>query len=88
MYFISSIKLYIKCKFKSYCSQVGIAILVASVSYMVVSFANDSTLTVAPVFWGLMGLGISVNRLAKPYIEEELAADKARLEEDKANTEG
>lgn len=88
MYFISSIKLYIKCKFKSYYSQVGIAILVASVSYMVVSFANDSTLTVAPVFWGLMGLGISVNRLAKPYIEEELAADKARLEEDKANTEG
>ncbi|TAH64168.1 MAG: O-antigen ligase domain-containing protein, partial [Anaerolineaceae bacterium] len=71
MYFISSVKLYIKGRYKSYYARVGVAILVASVSYIVLGLANDSSLTVAPVFWVLIGLGITVNRLAKPYIEEE-----------------
>lgn len=78
MYFISSFRLYIKGRFKSYYAQVGVAILVASVSYIVLGLANDSSLTVAPVFWVLMGLGITVNRLAKPYILEEIANDKAK----------
>jgi len=73
MYFISSVKLYFKGRYKSYYAQVGVAILVASVSYIVLGFANDSSITVAPVFWVLIGLGITVNRLAKPYIEEETA---------------
>jgi len=72
MYFISSLRLYIKGRFKSYYAQVGAAILAASVSYIVLGLANDSSLTVAPVFWALIGLGITVNRLAKPYIEQEL----------------
>jgi len=76
LYFISSLRLYIKGKFKSYYAQVGTAILVASLSYMVLGLANDSSLTVAPVFWVLIGLGITVNKLAKPYIEEEIACDK------------
>lgn len=80
MYFISSIKLFIKGKYNSYYAQVGLAILIASVAYMVIGIANDSSLTVAPVFWTLLGLGITVNRLAKPHIEEEIAKDKARIE--------
>lgn len=80
MYFISSIKLYIKGKYNSYFAQVGIAILVASVAYMVLGLANDSSLTVAPVFWALIGLGITVNKLAKPFIEKEIAEDKAKKE--------
>lgn len=78
MYFISSFRLYIKGRFKSYYAQVGVAILIASISYIVLGLANDSSLTVAPVFWVLIGLGLTVNRLAKPYIEEEIAADKAK----------
>jgi len=74
MYFISSLSLYIKGRFKSYYAQVGVAILVATTSYMTLGLANDSSITVAPVFWALLGLGITVNRLAKPYIEEELVA--------------
>lgn len=80
MYFISSIRLYIKGKFKSYYSQVGIAILVSTISYMVLGLANDSSITVAPVFWTLIGLGIAVNRLAEPSIEEEVSEDKAKKE--------
>lgn len=81
MYFISSVKLYIKGKFKSYYAQVGVAILVASISYMLLGLANDSSLTVAPIFWTLIGLGITVNRLAKPYINEELAAEKDAIKD-------
>ena len=80
MYFISSVRLYIKGRFKSYYAKVGVAILVATTSYMVLGLANDSSITVAPVFWTLIGLGITVNRLAKPYIEEEIAEDKANKE--------
>ena len=80
MYFISSVRLYIKCRFKSYYAQVGVAILVSTVAYMVLGIANDSSITVAPVFWAMIGLGIVVNRLAKPYIEEEILADKAKKE--------
>lgn len=81
MYFISSVKLYIKGKFKSYYAQVGVAILIASLSYMILGLANDSSITVAPVFWALIGIGLAVNRLAKPYIDEEIAMDKAKKNE-------
>lgn len=81
MYFISSLKLYIKGKYNSYYAQVGMAIFVASASYMVLGLANDSSLTVAPVFWTLIGLGIAVNKLAKPYIEEEVANEKSSKSE-------
>ena len=76
MYFISSVRLYIKGSFKSYYAQVGVAILIATVGYMVLGIANDSSLTVAPVFCVLLGLGIAVNRLAKQRIEEDVAKDK------------
>ncbi len=76
MYFISSLRLYIKGHFKSFYAQVGIGIMMATVSYMVMGISNDSSLTVAPVFWALIGLGIAVNRLAKPFIAEEAALAK------------
>lgn len=76
MYFLSSFKLYIKGRFKSYYSQVGVAILISTFSYMVVSIANDSILAVAPIFWALVGLGLVINKKAKPLIDEEIALEK------------
>jgi hypothetical protein len=75
-YFISSFRLYMKGHFKSYYAQVGVAILVSTVGYMVMGLSNDSNLSVAPIFWVLIGLGMAVNREAKPYIEEEVALAK------------
>lgn len=80
MYFISSVRLYIKGKYNSFYSQVGVAVLVASLSYMVLGLTNDSSLTVAPMFWGLVGLGIAVNHLARPYIEEEKASNNKKFD--------
>lgn len=61
MYFVQSIRLYFKSSFDSYLSQVGTAILAGTMGYMVTGLANDSTITVAPIFWLLMGIGLSVN---------------------------
>lgn len=65
MYFIQSIRLYSKQKFDSYAAQVGVGVFVGSIGYMVAGLTNDSSITVAPVFWVLMGIGITVNAMVK-----------------------
>lgn len=65
MYFISSLRLYWKNDFKSYVSKIGVAIFIGSISYMISGLANDSSITVAPIFWILIGLGISINSKVK-----------------------
>lgn len=70
MYFISSLKLYIRSDFDSYYSKVGVSILVGTFSYMISGLANDSTITVAPLFWAFIGLGIVVNAKEKLLLNE------------------
>lgn len=65
MYFVQSIRIYIKGKFDTYASQLGVGIFLASVGYMIAGITNDSTITVAPIFWVLMGVGFSMNKIAK-----------------------
>lgn len=79
IYFVMSFKLYIKGRYKSIYSQIGIAIFLSTFSYMVVGIANDSILAVAPIFWAMMGLGIAANIKAKQHIEEEIRLEKASL---------
>lgn len=64
-YFISSIRLYIKGALDSYSKQIGAAILVSVTGYMISGLINDSTIAIGPVFWGLIGIGITVNELVK-----------------------
>ena len=73
MYFITSIRLYIKGIFNSYYAKAGIAIFVSTISYMVAGLTNDSSICTAPVFWTLIGIGIAANHKAKPLILKELA---------------
>ena len=65
MYFIQSIRLYSRQKFDSYASQVGAGVFVGSIGYMVAGLTNDSSITVAPVFWVIMGIGVTVNAMVK-----------------------
>ncbi len=60
-YFVTSIRLYMKSKLDSYETQIGAAILVGTFGYMIMGLANDSSITVAPIFWLLMGIGIAIN---------------------------
>jgi hypothetical protein len=61
MYFISSIKVYFNNNYDDISSIIGVGIFVAIVSYLVAGILNDSVVSVAPVFWVLLGLGININ---------------------------
>lgn len=73
IYFISSLLLYSRCKLDSYSSKVGLGIFIGSFGYMISGIINDSMIAVAPVYWVLMGVGISINM--------QLKKKKYRIEE-------
>lgn len=63
MYFISSIKLYRNGKFDDFFSRAGVSIFIGTIAYMISGITNDSTITVAPIFWVLIGIGIAINHI-------------------------
>lgn len=50
-------------------AQVGVGVLVGVVGYLVAGVFNDSTVTVAPIFWVLLGLGFGINLQEAPSLE-------------------
>lgn len=64
-YFVKSLKLYWNRTLTTISEKFGLALMVALFGYMVTGIANDSTVAVAPVFWGMLGLGMAVNRMVK-----------------------
>lgn len=65
MYFVQSIRLYSKRNFDSYLSRAGVAVFVGTIGYMISGITNDSSITVAPVFWGVIALGVTINYILK-----------------------
>jgi hypothetical protein len=61
IYMLSSIKLYINSNFDNTYKVAGGAIFAAVCGYLGAAFFNDSVVSVAPVFWILIGTGISIN---------------------------
>lgn len=61
MYFVGSIRLYWKMEDRSYLAKTGVAILCATIGYMVVAVINDSIVCVAPLYWALLGIGLAIN---------------------------
>jgi len=62
-FLLESAKLYWNCRFTELTEISGVAIFFAIIGYLVAAIFNDSVVAVAPVFWGLLGLGIAVNRM-------------------------
>ena len=60
-YFINSSKLYFRVKFKDVSAILGFSIFLGTIGYMITGLANDSTVTVSPIFWALIGVGIGIN---------------------------
>lgn len=60
-YLIQSLKLYFNDAFCENYSVFGVSVLVAIIGYLGAAFFNDSVVSVAPVFWILLGVGISIN---------------------------
>lgn len=61
MYFIKSVRIYFRNDFETFSSIVGVGIFIAVCGYLGAAVFNDSLVSVAPVFWVLLGMGISIN---------------------------
>lgn len=64
-YFITSFRLYRAASYQNGMEIIGAGLLLATFTYMIISFLNDSTVSVAPIYWVMMGLGIAVNEAVK-----------------------
>lgn len=63
LYIVKSIRIFILTSYDDFLSQAGISVFVAIVGYLGAAFFNDSIVSVAPVFWILLGLGVSINHM-------------------------
>lgn len=70
-YITESIKLYAFKKEYTNKQVVGIAATLAIVAYLGAGIFNDSVVSVAPIFWILLGLGIAVNHLNGKVLEQK-----------------
>ncbi len=71
IYLVSCVRLYINNRFESFYSQVGMAVMIAVVGFMVMGISNDSSVTVSPVFWTIAGLGVFLNSKCREIKTEE-----------------
>lgn len=63
MYFVSSFRAYFKKeKYNSFMESAGLGIFFAVCMYLFTGLSNDSIVSVAPVFWVLLGTGFIINR--------------------------
>ncbi|MCD5415447.1 MAG: O-antigen ligase family protein [Clostridiales bacterium] len=65
MYMYSSAKLYYKGIFDTYEKQIGVALFFGVLGYLISGLINDSVVSVAPVFWVLLGMGVAINTKLK-----------------------
>jgi O-antigen ligase len=70
IYFIKSFRIYIHGRFNTYYSKLGVSIFLGTIGYMIAGITNDSSITVSPVFWVLMGLGYVSNRLVESNMDK------------------
>ena len=61
IYIIRGFKLYFNTEFDTTEKQVGLASLAAVIGYLVAGIFNDQIVSVAPLFWIILGMGISIN---------------------------
>lgn len=62
-YIIRSIRIYRRVDLHEHLSWVGVGLFAAVLVYVIAAVANDSNVCTAPVFWGMFGLGMAVNRM-------------------------
>lgn len=65
MYLIQSFKLYISCAFTKISQQIGVAVLLCTISFLVSSLSNDSSITFSPCFYAIVGIGLAANKIVK-----------------------
>lgn len=80
-YVIYSIRIYRRVDLHNRLSWVGFGLFAAVFTYLLTAIANDSNVCTAPVFWGMLGLGLAVNRM---LVEKEKLFVKTENEENRS----
>lgn len=65
VYLYESASLYWNSRLEQLQEVAGLGISTAVVAYLAAGIFNDSAVTVAPVFWSLLGMGMATNRINK-----------------------
>lgn len=75
-YAVWSTRLYAFRKLSTQTEAFGIAAFIGSIGYMISGISNDSMVVTAPVFWGMIALGITANFMVSKGRKSELAVRK------------
>lgn len=62
-YAVQSISIYRRVDLHKSLSWIGFGLFAAVLVYLIAGIANDSNVCTAPVFWGILGLGMATNRM-------------------------
>ena len=79
IYLFQSIKLYGKSSFadNDFLTFVGSGITLGIFGFLVAGLVNDSSVSVMPMFYGLLGTGIAVNMMLSHKMNKETASEEA-----------
>lgn len=78
MYIVKSVKIYFRNDYTSFTAIAGVGVFVAVIGYLGAATFNDSVVSVAPVFWVLLGLGIAINQMLMPEKVGTVCKDSAK----------
>ncbi len=67
IYIIQSFSIYRRAKYDRFITYTGVGIFLGICGFLVSGFVNDSTVSVMPMFYGLLGMGISINMMLKAH---------------------
>ena len=70
IYIIDSFKLFINNSFLTFKDFIGAGMFVSVTAYLVSGIFNDQIMSVAPLFYGMLALGIAINRLIRLETKE------------------
>lgn len=70
IYIFSSLVLFSKVSFDGLKEKIGTACFISIIGYLVAGMFNDSVTSVAPLFWLILGMGISINAALKVKINK------------------
>jgi len=75
-YFVLAISTYTRIKKLDMFGLAGVGIFCGSFGYMITQIINDSSITVAPIFWTMLGVGIALLMKTRKDLKEQIEHDK------------
>jgi hypothetical protein len=63
IYLVDSLRILYRKKIESYMDYIGLGLFIGVASYLVAAMFNDQIISVAPLFYGVLGLGMAVNKI-------------------------